>query len=213
MCRPLAIHDDLGVQVELGFGHLRTDAHGLAAVEQDLLDAHALVHFGAEFFSMLCQEVVELAAIHVVDVVAVNSMLGEFAEGDGELFSAEGVPGCAVFPNELHFLHGVQEADLLERNVGGRHEGFADMRAWMIGLLQDDVVYAGKRKIAAQGSAGRPAADDDHIAHFSKNLQQIVAGVPDNRETPFAAGGCEGHESEQGAMMRAMQWMDFHEFD
>jgi hypothetical protein len=142
--------------------HLRLDADGAVAVEENLLDQSLLVDGRALFRRVFDQHLVEDGAGHLPgDSALVVISLEEIKRA--RLFALRVGELHAVFADERAGFQLLQQSHPLERPEGVGHQRLADMMAGKLFLLEehDSAAFAGED--AGDSAARRPAAHYDHV--------------------------------------------------
>src|SRR5713101_6289126 len=180
------VHHHARAEIHLPFAHLELDAWaGFRKVHAS--HTYTFVDGCAQLTCVVEQQIVELAAVHMIGVVLVDAGLFPLAEPDvraairleavkvvrkaGGIIGGGG-PCCAVLPWKLVAFHLLQETQLLEDAGRSGNQRFADVRSREQFAFQDDGIDACLCQVSSHAGPRRSAPDDRDVeVHFRRCCQ------------------------------------------
>ncbi len=172
-----AVDDHLAVNTHL----LRSDREEDFRILRSKIDArnlHTVVHGCAEIVRMLKQHQIELAAIHMVGIVAIlHAFLFALFESDIYVVIGSkaleivdvtrilivGRPDGTKLVRELRGFHLRKEVEILEHASGRWNQRLAYVRARKQLAFEHDALRTSLRQIARHARSGGPSADNRYI--------------------------------------------------
>ena len=144
----------------------------------DARNLHTVIHGGAEIVRVLQEHQIELAAIHMVGVVAIlHAFLLALFETDVnvvvrsqalEIVDVSGIlivgrPDRTKLVRELRRFHLRKEVEILEHASGRWNQGLAHVRPRKEFALEHYALHSSLREITPHARSGGPSADNRYI--------------------------------------------------